>query len=59
VGDKVGVTVGVAVGPNNFPGPQLESNRANTNTDMMIAFLLVFIFLLRYDGRARRLLSEP
>jgi len=51
LGMGVGVGVGVRVGTNSCPGPQPESNRQNANTYIATAFLLVFMFLLRYYGR--------
>lgn len=61
VGIGVSVDVGVKVDPNNCPGAQAENNRLKIaikpNT---LVLCLIFIFILRYCGRPRRLLkSEP
>jgi hypothetical protein len=55
VGVDVKVGVGVIVGPNTCPGPQADRTKLMTKTRIAIVCCFVFIFLLRYHGRTRRL----
>ena len=62
VGVKVGlgvmVGVGVKVGPNNCPGPHPDITKLIIkNTKIAKVRCFVFISLLHYDGRTRRLLK--
>ena len=58
VGAGVIEGVGASVGPNNGPGPQLETvilttNRLTAKVQIAMACRFVFIGCLRYHGRTR------
>jgi hypothetical protein len=56
-GSGVFVDVGVIVGPNICPGAQLDVAKLKSKTNIITVRCLVFILLLRYRERTRRLLK--